>query len=147
MELYRKLPMHIVNIILEYSKLIKNRNGKYMNQIMNYEKYDIIKKVIEIKHKTLKKMMILNGCFYSDFFFTKTSIGIIHDYYFWENGFIIYVYKDKSHAFFYKWKSWIFRYVFGLNIEDDNLYSWIFRDVFGIDYNNYYYNIIRYQYR
>jgi hypothetical protein len=145
MEICNKLPIFLLNIILEYSGIIKNRNGKYMNQIINYEKYDTIKKIMQIKYKTIKEMIILNNSFYSDLFFSKNSIGIIHDYDFWENGYIIYIYKDVYHYFFNKWKFFFFKF-FGFNIVKQE-YSWTFQNVFGVEFSNNYYIYKKYEYK
>ena len=48
MELYKRLPKELKNIILEYDGSIKYRKGKYINQISHNDvRYELIKKVIQ----------------------------------------------------------------------------------------------------
>lgn len=149
MEIYKHLPMCLLHRILEYTGIMKNRNGKYMTQIIDYDKYNKIKKVMQIKYKTTKEMITINNYFYSDIFFTKNSIGIIHDYKFWDNEYIISIYKDKLHCFFYKWKLWVTHLFFRFHLEDNIAqHSLMFHNlfIFGSEYDNRYYNIIKYKY-
>ena len=69
------LPLEIVHLILEYDGRIKNRNGKYMNQIaQDDDRYKMLQKIPQFYSVTtydgsFSKMILLkNSIFYTKFF-------------------------------------------------------------------------------
>lgn len=107
------LPKEIVNKILEYDGSIKYRNGKYINQIIIDSKYKKLIKLINYKYLYQHKIKsFLSNKFYIDILISNNykKIGIIFDYYYYGNVFMISFYKDIRHTFWYKFKNVFYNY-------------------------------------
>ena len=101
--MFNKLPIDIVNRVLEYDGSIKYRFGVYMDQInVHDEKYDILKEITNNKYNianTIKMYYGLKNPYYMEIYIhNKDNIkfGVIYDYYYISNEFMISVYKDIS---------------------------------------------------
>ena len=101
--MFNKLPIDIVNRVLEYDGSIKYRFGVYMDQInVHDEKYDNLKEITNNKYNianTIKMYYGLKNPYYMEIYIhNKDNIkfGVIYDYYYISNEFMISVYKDIS---------------------------------------------------
>lgn len=101
--MFNKLPIDIVNKILEYNGSIKYRFGVYMNQINVYDKkYNNIETIEQNKFNianTIKMYYGLKNPYYMEIYIHSKNdmkFGIIYDYYYISNNFMISVYKDIS---------------------------------------------------
>ena len=101
--MFNKLPIDIVNRVLEYDGSIKYRFGVYMNQInVHDEKYDNLKEITNNKYNitnTIKMYYGLKNPYYMEVYIhnkDNMKFGVIYDYYYKSNEFMISVYKDIS---------------------------------------------------
>ena len=78
----KRLPIELVNIILEYDGRIKYKKGKYINIIHKYDfRYNLIQEVISKKKEIIKDVSIDGLRFYFEFRFTNLSyMGLCYDY-------------------------------------------------------------------
>ena len=101
--MFNKLPIDIVNRVLEYDGSIKYRFGVYMDQInVHDEKYDNLKEITNNKYNitnTIKMYYGLKNPYYMEVYIhnkDNMKFGVIYDYYYKSNEFMISVYKDIS---------------------------------------------------
>ena len=101
--MFNKLPIDIVNRVLEYDGSIKYRFGVYMDQInVHDEKYDNLKEITNNKYNianTIKMYYGLKNPYYMEVYIhnkDNMKFGVIYDYYYISNDFMISVYKDIS---------------------------------------------------
>lgn len=101
--MFNKLPIDIVNRVLEYDGSIKYRFGVYMDQInVHDEKYDNLKEITNNKYNianTIKMYYGLKNPYYMEIYIhnkDNMKFGVIYDYYYKSNEFMISVYKDIS---------------------------------------------------
>lgn len=101
--MFNKLPIDIVNRVLEYDGSIKYRFGVYIDQIdVHDEKYDNLKEITNNKYNianTIKMYYGLKNPYYMEVYIhnkDNMKFGIIYDYYYISNEFMISVYKDIS---------------------------------------------------
>ena len=101
--MFNKLPIDIVNRVLEYDGSIKYRFGVYMDQInVHDEKYDNLKEITNNKYNianTIKMYYGLKNPYYMEVYIhnkDNMKFGVIYDYYYISNEFMISVYKDIS---------------------------------------------------
>ena len=101
--MFKQLPTDIVNKILEFNGTIKYRRGIYMNQInIDHPKYDKIKENIYKKehvYDTIKNYYGLKNPYYIEIYIhnhNHIKFGVILDYYYIGNSFVISTYKDIS---------------------------------------------------
>ena len=106
--MFNKLPIDIVNRVLEYNGTIKYRFGVYMDQInIHDEKYDNLKQIINEKYNitnTIKMYYGLKNPYYMEIYIHNKNdmkFGIIYDYFYKSNEFMISVYKDISKTYEY----------------------------------------------
>ena len=101
--MFNKLPIDIVNRVLEYDGSIRYRFGVYMDQInVHDEKYDNLKEITNNKYNianTIKMYYGLKNPYYMEIYIHNKNdmkFGIIYDYFYKSNEFMISVYKDIS---------------------------------------------------
>ena len=101
--MFNKLPIDIVNRVLEYDGSIRYRFGVYMDQInVHDEKYDNLKEITNNKYNianTIKMYYGLKNPYYMEIYIHSKNdmkFGIIYDYFYKSNEFMISVYKDIS---------------------------------------------------
>ena len=106
--MFNKLPIDIINRVLEYNGTIKYRFGVYMDQInIHDEKYDNLKQIINEKYNitnTIKMYYGLKNPYYMEIYIHNKNdmkFGIIYDYFYKSNEFMISVYKDISKTYEY----------------------------------------------
>ena len=99
--MFKHLPSDIINNILEFNGTIKYRTGIYINQINVHDtKYDKIKEIIYKKehiYDTIKNYYGLKNPYYIEIYihnYNDIKYGIILDYYYFGNNFVISTYKD-----------------------------------------------------
>lgn len=64
----KRLPLELLNIILEYDGRIKYKKGKYLNIIHKYDsRYNVIEEIISKKKEIIKDVSIEELRFYFEF--------------------------------------------------------------------------------
>lgn len=94
-----KLPLDIINIILDYDGRIKYKRGKYVNIIHNHDtRYNMITPLINKKMEILKGITLASPSeFYFEFGFDiDKRVGLCYDYNF--------SYTDKFEICYYDWR-------------------------------------------
>lgn len=99
--MFNKLPGDVVNLILEYNGRIKFRKGEYIDQVNTDDpKFDNLKQIIYKKqdvYNTIKSYYGLKNPYYIEVYIydeNQMKLGIVLDYYYLCNNFMISMYKD-----------------------------------------------------
>ena len=105
-------PQDIIIKILEYDGRIKYRNGKFINQL-NRDNNKIIE-LINRKYFYQQKIKTYHANhFYIEIVLSRIhnkKIGIIFDFYYYGNVFMISFYKDIRKSFWYRFTDLFYKY-------------------------------------